>query len=81
MTTEIWVSEEDEDNSLWLAHDSTDREMHGVAFPDPEEPECHIVRYVGTSAADADDFAAKRGGLRVTATQTTTIERTAWRSA
>lgn len=80
MTTEIWVDEEDENNGLWLRHDSTDRVMYGVAFPDPREPECHIVRYVGKDEADADDFAATRGGLRVNATQTTTVERTPWKS-
>lgn len=77
--TKIWVDEDSSD--LWPRRDSTYRTLHGVAFPDPDEPECHIVRYVGKDAADADDFAATRGGLRVNAEETTTVERTPWKSA
>lgn len=74
---DIWVDEEDD--GLWPRRKDTYRTLHGVAFPDPDEPECHIVRFVGVDAADADDFAAQRGGLRVDSEETTTIERTPWR--
>ena len=72
-----------EDEGLWPRRDTDSRVLHGVAWPDPafteEDHPVYTVRYVGTSEADARDFAALRDGIYVRAEQEIETTRDDWK--
>ena len=72
------VISEPNNDGLWPKFRKEQRDLHGVAFPDPTDPQTLRINYVNSEIA-ARLFAAENGGVYVTANQTTTTERTDWK--
>lgn len=70
---------QDDDEGLWPRNYQDERELHGVAFPDPDFTDgTHSVRASFATEKEAREFVATRGGVYVFAREVKDTVRTDW---